>query len=35
MLVIGVLTATVAVGIDISIDQLAGWKYHLIKQRIF
>jgi len=34
MLCIGILTAVVAVGIDISIDQLAGWKYRLIKQQL-
>lgn len=35
MLVIGVLTAMIAVSIDISIEQLAGWKYKIIKSRIF
>lgn len=35
MLIIGLLTAFVAVGIDISIEQLAGWKYQIIKHRIF
>ena len=34
MLVIGLLTAFVAVGIDISIEQLAGWKYKILKHRI-
>ncbi|XP_066926513.1 H(+)/Cl(-) exchange transporter 7-like [Clytia hemisphaerica] len=34
MLVIGLLTAFVAVGIDISIEQLAGWKYQIIKHQL-
>ncbi|XP_057310873.1 H(+)/Cl(-) exchange transporter 7-like [Hydractinia symbiolongicarpus] len=34
MLIIGVLTATVAVSIDISIDKLAGWKYKIIKTQL-
>lgn len=34
MFVIGVGTAMIAVSIDISIEQLADWKYTLIKKRI-
>ena len=34
MLVVGVLTAMVAVGIDISIEELSYWKYKIIKQQL-
>ena len=35
MCMIGVLTAMIAVSIDISIEKLADWKYSLIKLCIF
>lgn len=34
MLIIGVLTALVAVGIDISIEELSSWKYKMIKRQL-
>jgi hypothetical protein len=33
--IIGVLTALIAAGIDISIDQLSAIKFKLVKSRVF